>query len=72
MDASKKLYKNKSEGKIAGVCAGFAEYFGADVTLVRIAWALVVLAAGTGIFLYIVCALIMTEKSDLYTNKNNY
>jgi len=26
------------DGKIAGVCAGFARYFGVDVTLVRIIW----------------------------------
>lgn len=26
------------EKKIAGVCAGFARYFDADVTLVRVLW----------------------------------
>jgi phage shock protein C len=33
-----RLSRNTQEGKIAGVCAGFARYFGADVTLVRILW----------------------------------
>ncbi|MCG6873318.1 MAG: envelope stress response membrane protein PspC [Gammaproteobacteria bacterium] len=30
-----RLYRNRSEGKICGVCAGIAEYLGADVTWVR-------------------------------------
>jgi phage shock protein PspC (stress-responsive transcriptional regulator) len=27
-----------NEAKVGGVCAGFARYFGVDVTLVRILW----------------------------------
>src|SRR5260370_34974954 len=33
-----RLSRPVTETKIAGVCAGFARYFGADVTLVRIIW----------------------------------
>ena len=33
-----RLSRPTQEGKIAGVCAGFARYFGVDVTLVRILW----------------------------------
>ena len=29
---------NKHRGKIMGVSAGIADYFGLDVTLVRVAW----------------------------------
>jgi len=32
-----------SEKKIGGVCAGFAEYFEMDVTLVRLIWVALVL-----------------------------
>ena len=60
----KKLYRDKKNEKIAGVCAGFAEYFKIDVTFVRLAWALLVLCAGTGVLAYIVCALIIPEKPD--------
>jgi len=45
--------------KIAGVCGGFANYFGMDVTLVRVLWLLTVLCVGTGILAYIVCWIIM-------------
>jgi phage shock protein C len=33
-----RLSRPVTETKIAGVCAGFARYFGADVTLIRIIW----------------------------------
>ena len=73
MDAGKKLYKIKNQGKISGVCAGFAEYFKADVTLVRILWALIsVISFGTGVVAYIACALIMPDKSDIFNDPNNF
>jgi len=37
------------EGKIAGVCAGLAAYFDADVTIVRLAW--VILSIIPGVFI---------------------
>jgi len=58
----KKLYKSSTDIKISGVCAGIAEYFGLDVTMVRIGYAALVLFAGTGLVLYIICALIMPTK----------
>ena len=72
MDLGKKLYKIKNEGKISGVCAGVAEYVGADVTLIRVLWALVGLAFGTGIVAYIICAVVMPDKSDIFNNPNNF
>jgi phage shock protein C len=33
-----RLSRPMSESKIAGVCAGFARYFGVDVTLIRVLW----------------------------------
>jgi phage shock protein C len=72
MDTNKKLYKIKREGKLSGVCAGFAEYLGADVVLIRILWVLVSLAFGTGIVAYIICAVIMPDKSDLFKDPNNF
>ena len=48
--------------------AGIAEYLGADVTLIRILQFISVLFYGTGILLYIACALIMPDKSDLFND----
>ena len=61
---NKKLYRSKSESMIAGVCGGLAEYLNVDVSIVRIIWALIVLTAGAGVPLYIVCALVVPEKPD--------
>ena len=60
----KKLYRSKTDQKIAGVCAGLAEYLGIDVSIVRVIWALIALTAGVGVLLYIVCALVIPEKPD--------
>jgi len=46
---------------IAGVCGGFAEYFGWDPTLVRVAYLLLVILGGTGILLYILFWIIMPD-----------
>ncbi|QSX07724.1 PspC domain-containing protein [Alkalibacter rhizosphaerae] len=61
----KKLYKNKAEGKISGVCQGVAEYFDIDPSIVRIVWAVSVFWWGTGLFLYIIMALILPDKSTI-------
>ena len=58
----KKLYRSKKNEKICGVCAGIAEYFNIDPTIVRLIWAIAVLCAGSGVLLYIACALIIPEK----------
>jgi phage shock protein C len=36
--ARKRLLRPRAGRKIAGVCAGFAEHFDLDVTLVRVVW----------------------------------
>ena len=38
MTRGRKLYLDKENAKIAGVCAGLADYFGKDVTIVRIVY----------------------------------
>ena len=58
----KKLYRIKEGEKIAGVCGGIAEYLNIDPTIIRLAWALLALCAGTGVLAYIVCALVIPEK----------
>ena len=65
----KRLYK-ADNGKICGVCKGLAEYFEIDPTIVRVGWALLVCCAGTGIVLYIICALIMPKKSEVMEQIN--
>ena len=58
----KRLYKSSTDKKIDGVCAGIAEYFNIDPTIIRLAWALAVLFAGCGILAYIVAAIVLPRK----------
>jgi phage shock protein C len=60
--AVKKLRRSKKERIIAGVCGGLAEYFGVDVTLVRIAFVLAFILFGIGIIPYAVLWLVMPPK----------
>ena len=55
----KKLYKSNKDKKIDGVCAGIAEYFGIDSTLVRLGAVLLTCLGGSGILAYIICAVII-------------
>lgn len=60
----KKLYRSKTEKKIAGVCGGMAKFLNIDVTIVRLIWALVSVFAGAGLIAYLVCALVIPEEPD--------
>ena len=57
----KRLTRNVKEKKIMGVCAGVADYYGIDVSLVRIGWARSVLAAGPGALAYAVLSFVLPE-----------
>jgi len=47
-------FATDAEGRaLAGVCAGIARSLGVDVTLVRLVFALLALAGGAGIVLYL-------------------
>jgi phage shock protein C len=51
----RKLHRIVSQKKIAGVCAGFAEYFDTDITLMRVIWvALLLFPPHLGLIAYIV------------------
>lgn len=64
MSASRtRFYLDKRNGKIMGVCAGIADYFGWDVMLVRIGFALgAVFGSGSTILAYLVIGWIANAK----------
>lgn len=59
----KKLYKIEEGRMICGVCGGVSEYLNIDPTIVRIIWALLILCSGTGFLAYLICAVVMPNKS---------
>ncbi len=65
---NKKLYRSKTNKKLAGVCAGIGDYFGIDPTLVRLAWVFFCILGGSGILAYIICALVIPEEEDNILN----
>ena len=60
----KKLYRSKSNKKLAGVCGGLAEYLGMDATIIRLIVAALVLFAGCGLIAYIIAALIIPQNPN--------
>ena len=62
----KKLYRSKSEKKLAGVCGGLAKYFNIDPTLVRLGLVAFCLLGGSGILAYIICAFVIPEEPSDY------
>ena len=62
MSEIKKLYKDPKNAKIAGVCAGLAEYFELDVSLVRILMLVSIFVSGIGIIFYIIAWLVLPDK----------
>jgi phage shock protein C len=64
--ARKRLMRPRAERKIAGVCAGMAEYFDLDVTLVRVLWIVITFFTGIifGVIAYIVAWIVMPEEPD--------
>ena len=61
----KRLYKSSNK-KICGVCAGIAEYFDLDPTVVRILYAaLSLFSVGfPGLLLYIIMLILMPQAND--------
>ena len=61
--SEKKLYRSNDKKMIAGVCRGLADYFGLDVTLVRVVYVLLSLfTAFAGVLAYIILLIIMPQK----------
>lgn len=56
---SRTLYRIPQSGKIAGVCAGIADYFNLETWLVRVVAVSIFLLGGSGVILIIYIALWM-------------
>jgi phage shock protein C len=55
----KRLMRSSQDKKIGGVCAGLADYFDLDPTIVRVVWLLAIFCAGTGFLAYIVLWIVL-------------
>ena len=67
MEEPKRLYRTENgAAMLCGVCGGIAEYFNIDPSIVRLLWAGLVIVGGTGILLYIIAAIVLPKKSQVY------
>lgn len=57
------LYRSSQNRMIAGVAGGMAEYANIDVALMRLIWVLAFLAGGFGFPAYIICWIIIPERT---------
>jgi phage shock protein C len=65
MSEPKKLYRSNSK-MIAGICAGIAEYFEVDPTIIRIVYAiLTVFTLFSGIIVYLILWIIVPKQPEV-------
>jgi phage shock protein PspC (stress-responsive transcriptional regulator) len=63
----RRLTRSRTDGKIAGVCAGIANYFDVDVVLVRAAWVVFSIVPGAiigGVLAYLAAWLLIPEAAE--------
>ncbi len=59
---NKRLTRAEEGKMLCGVCAGIANYFDIDPTLIRLAWVILSCLGGTGILAYFVAAIIIPKE----------
>jgi phage shock protein C len=65
MTEKKRLYKDTENKMLGGVCAGIADYFAIDPTIVRLFWVFFSLYYGIGVLIYIVAVFILPDKNEV-------
>ena len=62
----RRLTRSRTNGTIAGVCAGMANYYGVDVVLVRLLFVILSIASALigGVIVYVAAWIIMPEGDD--------
>lgn len=68
----RKLYRDESRKVIGGVCAGLADYFGVDVSIVRLIFVLALIAKGGGLMIYIILWIVLPRKSAAFMPHVDY
>lgn len=60
--AARKLYRSRTDRKIAGVCGGLAAYLDMDSTLMRLIWVMAALFAGWGFLGYLIAWIVIADE----------
>jgi len=62
MAQPRKLYRSKTDRKLAGVCGGLAQYFNVDATLIRVLFVVLAVLGGSGLVLYLALWIIVPNQ----------
>jgi len=62
MDPTRKLYRSRTNRKLAGVCGGLAQYFNIDATMIRVLFVLLAVLGGSGLVLYLAMWIIVPRE----------
>jgi phage shock protein C len=62
MDPTRKLYRSRTDRKLAGVCGGLAEYFNLDATLIRVLFVVLAVLGGSGLLLYLALWIVVPNQ----------
>jgi phage shock protein PspC (stress-responsive transcriptional regulator) len=60
----RELHRSRSSRLLAGVCGGLGRYFDINPVLYRVGFVLLTLLGGTGIIVYVACALVIPDEGE--------
>ena len=62
MAQTRKLYRSRTNRKLAGVCGGLAQYFNTDAALIRVLFVVLDLLGGPGLVIYLLMWILVPEE----------
>ena len=62
MEPNRKLYRSRTNRKLAGICGGLGQYFNVDATLLRVLFVLLAVLGGSGLILYLALWIIVPRE----------
>jgi phage shock protein PspC (stress-responsive transcriptional regulator) len=60
----RRLYRSRTDSKLAGVCGGLGQFFGIDSTVIRLTFVLLALFGGHTILLYLIMMLVVPPEPE--------
>jgi phage shock protein C len=61
---TRRLYRSRTDRKLAGVCGGLAQYFNTDATLMRVLFVVLALLGGPGLVIYLLMWILVPEEPE--------
>ena len=71
MEGNKILYRSRRNRVIAGVCAGLADYFNIDISLMRVLFFVALLCGSFGFWMYVILWIVVPEENIIGPGTND-